>query len=53
MTAIKRRTAYLPTTGIHKGGGPIYVPTDVERREMSSPCFMCESRGPCRHREAA
>lgn len=29
----------------------VRVPENVERRPVSSSCFMCESRGPCRHRE--
>lgn len=28
----------------------VHVPENVERRDVHSPCFRCESRGGCRHR---
>lgn len=40
-------------SGIRKQESRIVVPEDVEVRQMSAPCFMCESSGLCRHRRAA
>lgn len=37
-------------SGVQVDGGRIVIPEDVERRDVHSPCFNCESRGPCRHR---
>jgi hypothetical protein len=39
-----------PHDVIGRSNGLIAIPDDIERREESSPCFCCESRGPCRHR---
>jgi hypothetical protein len=47
-----RQRNYSTVTWAHNERNRVTVPDDIERRELTAPCFSCESRGPCRHRVA-